>query len=424
MSDLVKDLQALLVPTPGGRPASTPKPVGARHSHLPTAELPDFDGQRGELTVRGDVPVHDWQEVLKIALPPGFDPEDYVLVGTPRVTSHTVLQGGQWENVQAWWKIAFARRDVAAADAVDEGLEQLHAELSSWKLPKGRKALEGDAPFVVNLADWQFGQLDAGGSAHTVRRLKQTLANVLERVAQLKAAKVNLGDAVVAGLGDLVEGCIGFYAMQSFGVDLDRREQINAVRRIIIKFLKALVAAGFEQITVVAVGGNHGEHRLEGKAFTTLNDNDDVAVFEQVYDAIRDTPHADRFRWLVPTDELALTVEIADRIVGFTHGHLAKVPGATPQKKLQAWWEKQAMGRTPVGDAHLLVSAHYHHFSAVELDDGRWHLQTPALCGTSEWWHGTSGQSSLPGLLTFVVEPGHERPFRHLDIVGPRPLAA
>lgn len=417
MSTLLDDLKALLEPTPGARLVPDVTPRVAR-TEAPTAELSDFDGARGAVTVRGDIPVHDWQEVLKIALPPGFDPADYVLEGTPRVTSHTVLEGGEWKNVQAWWKIAFARKDVLAAEQRDEDAERLHAELTSWKLPKGRKALTGDTPFVVNLADWQFGQLDDGGSAHTVARIKQVYAGIRDRVLQLRAMKRPLGTAVVAGLGDLVEGCQGFYAMQGFTVDADHRDQSKAVRRLIIELLKLLVELGFEEITVIAVGGNHGEMRLDGKAYTTLNDNADVGVFEAAYDAIRETPHADRFRWKLPTDDLVVSAEVGDRLLGWTHGHLAKVAGATPQKKLQTWWEKQSLSLdSAVRDVDLLTTAHYHHFSAIEYP--RVHLQTPAMCGTSKWWNGMTGQGSVPGLLTYTVTPGHSRPFTDLEIVSP-----
>jgi hypothetical protein len=59
-----------------------------------------------------------------------------------------------------------------------------------------------------------------------------------------------------------------------------------------------------------------------------------------------------------------LLAQVADRVLGWTHGHLAKVAGATPQKKLQTWWEKQSLSMdSPVRDADLLVTAHYHHFS-------------------------------------------------------------
>jgi len=417
-------LRALLEPTPGARrpPTPTARPLG---DHSPSAELDDFDGARGEITARGDVPVHDWQEVLKIALPSGFDAKDYVLVGNPRVTSHTRIdeETGAWVNVQAWWKITFARVDVLEEEARDEDGERLHDQLIKWKLPARRTALQGDHPFVINLADLQIGQLDDGGTAHTLWRLKQVFAGIRDRVEFLRSAKLPLGTAVVAGLGDLVEGCSGFYAMQAFTVDLDRRDQTKVVRRLIVELLKMLVELGFEEITVVAAPGNHGENRdKDGKANTTFNDNDDVAVFEAVYDIIRETTHADRFLWRIPTDELVVTAQVADRVLGWSHGHQPK-GGGTPQSRLLKWWTDQSFGLTSVlRDVDLLTTAHYHHFSAIEYP--RVHLQTPAMCGTSLWWKATSGQDSIPGVLTYVVTPGEERPFTHLEIITPPPLPA
>lgn len=415
MSTLLDDLKALLEPTPGARPAAA---ASRREPTAPTAELDDFDGARGGLTVRGEVPVHDWQEVLKIALPPGFDPEDYVLTGSPRVTSHTILVGDEWQNVQAWWKIGFARKDVVEEESRDLDAERLHEELTDWTLPAGREALTGDVPFVVNVADLQIGQLDDGGTAYTVQRIKECMAGIRERVAALRAMGRNLGTAVLAGLGDLVEGCTGFYAMQEFTVDLDGRDQSKVVRRLLVELLKLLVELGFEEIIVIGVGGNHGEMRVDSKAVTTFNDNTDVAVFESAYDIIRETPHADRFSWYLPTDDLVVNAQVGDRRLGWTHGHLAKVAGATPQKKLQTWWEKQCLSfDSPVRDVDLFITAHYHHFSAIEYP--RVHLQTPAVCGSSKWWYGMTGQGSVPGLLTFTVPPSHIRPFADLEIITP-----
>jgi hypothetical protein len=69
---------------------------------------------------------------------------------------------------------------------------------------------------------------------------------------------------------------------------------------------------------------------------------------------------------------------------------------------LRSWWEKQAAGRQPIGDADVLISGHYHHFRVADWGACLW-AQAPALDGGSEYWRVATGDVSQPGMLTFVM---------------------
>jgi hypothetical protein len=98
-------------------------------------------------------------------------------------------------------------------------------------------------------------------------------------------------------------------------------------------------------ITVAAIGGNHGENRKNGKAFTTLGDNDDVALVESVAEIFQANPEAyGHIRFAIPTDELSLTIEVHGQIIGITHGHLAR-SGQGVEGKLRRWIADQTLGR-------------------------------------------------------------------------------
>lgn len=417
---LLEDLDALLEPTPGTDQIESPRRAGPVHAHPAQgkAQLEDFDGQRGQFTVHGDTPVEDWKNVLEIALPPGFDADDYKLVAPPRVTSHTGYdpETNSWHNIQAWWKIQFAHVD--AEEFRDDDAERLQETLLTAERPPPRDLLTGDDYFVVNLNDWQFGQQDAGGSAHTVARLRRAFANVRGRVEALRRAGRPLGTCVVGSGGDLVEGCKGFYPMQQATVDLDRRGQGKVVRRLLVEFIELVASLGFERIVLVAVPGNHGENRDEsGKAFMGWGDNEDVAVWEAVYDIVSRTPLAERCEWRIPTDELSLTLSAGGRTLGWSHGHQTqKSTGGSPQMKTWNWLQGQAMGKTPIGDVDIFNVFHYHHFHAVE-HQGRAVFGHPAVCGSSKWWLESTGQGAAPGVLTYVVTEHSDRPFEELEIV-------
>jgi predicted phosphodiesterase len=202
-------------------------------------------------------------------------------------------------------------------------------------------------------------------------------------------------------LGDLVEGCDGHYDIQTFTVEVDRRDQVKIARRLLrdalIRWSKLV-----PEITVAAIGGNHGENRKNGKSFTTLADNDDVALVESVAEIFGANPEAyGHVKFAIPTDELSLTLEVKGKIVGITHGHLAR-GGTGPEAKLRRWIADQTLGRQAIGDCDILVSGHYHSLKMADWGGVKW-IQAPALDGGSIWWRQSTGEIADVGVLTFLV---------------------
>jgi hypothetical protein len=269
--------------------------------------------------------------------------------------------------------------------------------------PAKRPAPTGEGVFHVVLADWQTGKPDGDGIRGTVTRIQQAISDVEVRVRELRRIGRPLGTLFVEWTGDSVEGCVGFYDTQTFGVELDRRGQVKVARRLL---RDALVRWSrlFPEVVVLVVGGNHGENRLGGKAFTTFSDNDDIAVVEQVREMFAFNPEAfGHVKFVFASDHLTLTAQAGPWVVGLTHGHVARESG-TAEAKLRRWYEQQAGGKRPIGDADILVSGHYHHMRVADWGGCLW-LQAPALDGGSEWWAASKGEVSRPGVLTFASYP-------------------
>jgi hypothetical protein len=187
-------------------------------------------------------------------------------------------------------------------------------------------------------------------------------------------------------------------SMQSFSVDLDRREQARVVRRLILSAVER-VAPLAPRVVLSGVPGNHGENRnAAGKAYTTWTDNDDLACIEQVAEVL--AANDDRYGHVstVLADSLTLTLDVEGVTHAWAHGHQNRGGPA----KVEDWWTKQAMGRTGVADAQILTTAHYHHLRVSEATGRTW-LQCPAMDPGSEWWTQQTGQSSPAGMLTYVV---------------------
>lgn len=367
------------------------------------------------------------EQIYSPPLPHGLD-EDEALRATLEVLAAMVPEGyvarlaevrldnGAWhrtpeqakEGGAAWtaptrryrWVVEPVR--VNAGADLDE-LRELRSRILDLKPLSGLKTVpNGASTFVVALSDWQMGKGENGGSAGTVARIQTAIDAAVRRLTELDARGTAIERVALVGLGDLVEGCSGFYPMQEFQTDLTRREQVNITRRLILRTIRAFAETGLP-ITVAGVGGNHGENRKDGKAYTTFGDNDDVSVFEQVQDVISsaDTGQFGAVEFVLPRDELSLCLEVSGTRVGIVHGHQFG-GGATPGAKALAWWKSQSLGEQSVGAAQILLSGHLHHFDLNPFGN-RTHFQAPAIDGGSQWFTERSGIVSPPGLLTMLI---------------------
>jgi hypothetical protein len=297
-----------------------------------------------------------------------------------------------------YYKANLERIDPVRESRVAELIEEIRSHSPS---PHPPRVADGDA-FVVAVADSQMGKSDGDGAAGTVARFLRSVEHVVTRVEQLRSIGRGLSTLYVLGMGDLIENCSEHYAQQAFRTELDLREQVNVMRRLMLKAIERW-APLFGRVVVAAVGGNHGENRRDGKSFTTFADNHDLAIFDALSDVLSMNPEAyGHVSFLIPKDDPSLTLDIGGTVVGITHGHVFGRGGGPVAKKASDWWMKQAHGEQPVGSAKILVSAHYHHLIVSE-QGSKTHIQCPALEGGSDWWRYQSGQASRPGMLTLRI---------------------
>lgn len=364
-----------------------------------------WDGARGEVTTDPSFdPNADWDDLLSAR---GLDPEVYEIVGD------TI----RWTSFDGW------KRDAPGEEAYSTICYSFKAEIrkktstvekqaipedvyqSILKAKKPSKAAPtGDNHFVVALSDWQTGNRDGGGLELQAEKIAELVHSIPARINTLRGGGTSIGHVVIAGLGDLVEGTCGHYPGQQYRIEADRREQIKLVRRGIRDIIQA-VSPIVEKVTVIAIGGNHGENRgLSGKAFTTTGDNDDVAIFEQLAESFAmNTEVYGNVGFKLPLEKLTLSINLSGKVVAFTHGHLSK-PGANAGQAVWNWWKDQTMGRAHEGvaDADILVTGHYHHLNVKE-QEGRAVLICPSLTAVGEYFQDTYGVKTRAGTLNFTV---------------------
>lgn len=333
---------------------------------------------------------NDWTQVLAQLLPEGFDVEEFEIDENKIEVRAWDANVGDGETKRLYYFKAKLKRK---SFGLDVDLEDLIA--AAKKMKKQNFADPGsDRTYCLQITDLQAGQADGDGVAGMVKRALEIPELVSADLKMLRRAGKPVSKIFVAITGDLVEGISGWYEMQAFSVELDRREQVKTVRRLLTEILLGIAKHGIP-VHVATVPGNHGENRQNGKAFTSLADNDDVAVVEQISEAFSfgDLDHV-TFAF-PPKDRLSLTVEINGHIVGLTHGHVARSSG-TPAAKLLNWFKSMSASRDPIGDSDLLVTGHYHHLIFQQLIGDTWLLQGGALCDASSWFSQTAGLVSDP----------------------------
>jgi len=347
----------------------------------------------------------DWQEQLESYF--GVDAGNYrVVENTAEIRFWDVNAGmGQIERLY-YFKAKIVSDKVYMPDEDFKKLLQLASKKKP--LPK-QKVTKNTKTFTIALADFQIGK---GGTEESIERFMSYIPKIKKQVKELQKHET-IDQVLFAGLGDLVEGCSGHYAMQEFQTELDDRQQQKVARRMIYTLIKEIMPL-FKRGLVAFAGGNHGEKRQNGKAYTTFGDNKDVMLAEELQEIFKEAPaYKDILDFIIPESELSLTFEISGVVTTILHGHQMR-SGTNSQAKARKWLSDQAFSRNSIADSDILLHGHYHYFSAYESSD-RLIVQAPTLDSGSEWFENTKGDKSRAGMLTLVI--GGEEKWDYIKVI-------
>ena len=339
---------------------------------------------------------HRWDKYLEEL---GFNPDEFEIIEPFEIRS--------WDSNTENGKDTFYyyKAKIVSKYAVNDRDFDFKALLSEIKKSKPKaQTIKGKSSMIVCLSDWQMGKRDGAGTKGIVARIEQMIPDVTARIKELRKSGVDLAHLYVVGLGDIVEGCEGFYPMQEHSVEYDLRRQKMIARRLLVKSLKEW-APLFKNVVVACVPGNHGENRKNGKAFTTFGDNFDVAIFDEAAEIFQENPAYKHVKFVIPENDLWLTLDVSGTIIGLAHGHQFRTGGRYSHQKAVAWLSGQAFGMTEMGDADILISGHFHHLFVVN-EGKRTLMQCPSVDGGSEWYENMTCKSSYAGTLTFSITPG------------------
>ncbi len=393
-------------PQPPVHKAVEPAPVVEK---LPPGWEPfaEYAGAIGKAGVRLPRPYSTERDLL---IASGFDPDEWQIAGS--------INTRKWMRYDGEW-LYYYKFDVKAGESpqiieqhIDELVGQIRKKIESPAFIK-----PGTDAWGYIASDWQTGKREGNdGTPQTIERVLTSIEMAVERVKNLRRQGFKMPTLLFAGTGDLGEGTCGFYPGQQFLIDRNRRDQGRINRELITKALDELTPL-FDKTVVAAVGGNHGENRSpEGQRLTSDGDNDDCAYFDAVREAFDRSGRTD-IEWKIMEDELSMALDIGGVFTGLTHGHLFG-KGATAQQKALEWWKGQDFGFQPIRGTRILISSHFHHFSAV-THGSRTHLQTSAMDPGSKWVRQSWGDDTPPGVLTLRFDGESVLGWEDLSILHP-----
>lgn len=259
---------------------------------------------------------------------------------------------------------------------------------------------DGGEVFLVAIGDTQFGKVDGDGIEGTIKRVLESTQRAVDRVNDLYDQGHRPEAVYITWLGDCIEGFVSQGGGNSWRTPTTLTEQVRVVRRLMLEQVN-MFRRGAQRVILASVPGNHDEAVRFGKQTTRYDDSWAVEAAVAVSDAMEVNPEAyGHCSVVVPgRDELTLTLDMAGTIVGLAHGHQIKAG------KGEEWWAGQAHGMQPIGEATLLLTAHFHHLALRQQGPKTW-LQVPAMEHSSVWWRHRTGQVAPSGIVTALVGGG------------------
>ena len=328
----------------------------------------------------------------------------------PNVWRVTGVRRSMWQRHDGEW-LESARVNIVPAERVrssadDSDLQALIDHVERWRPHARIKAHTGNLSAVYAIGDTQWGKDAGDGTEGTVRRVLTGLEESVQRHKDLIRIGRPVGTVVLPQMGDCIEGSVSQNGKVLGRSDLSVTQQVRVGRRMLLAWIKAF-APLTENLIVPVVPGNHDESQryVIGDAI----DSWQIEVVSAVQDACAENPALAHVQFRYPeSDHQTLALNVSGQILGLAHGHQSR--------DAIKWWQGQATGRTPVGDADVLLTAHYHHYKVSQVGPRLW-VQIPAMDGGSPWFRDRAGLESPTGIVSFVMGEGYD-PRRDLSVLA------
>ncbi|UDL16825.1 Mre11 double-strand break endo/exonuclease [Arthrobacter phage Atuin] len=253
---------------------------------------------------------------------------------------------------------------------------------------------------VVPFSDLQAGKVGSRGDSQSL------IERVMEKKWKLEEyiKQQNCSEAVFLDGGDVVESFENT-AQQGFTNDLSIMQQLDLAGTLEQEFI-SLLARTHDKVTVGGVPSNHGAWRKGKDVLGRPSDDWGLFLLKQIQKAYKLAPEAyGHVEFLYPGEwEKGLSIPVQGLDIGLVHGEDSSLA------QMENWWAKQVHGNSPIANADILITAHYHTLGlkpsgrSQKTGKQKYWIATPTLDNGSDWWANKTGSDSDPGLMAFVVD--------------------
>ena len=349
----------------------------------------EFDGTQGEATTPGYL--SEPQNFDEFLIDAGFDPAGIEVIPP--------LRTSRWQRYDGEWLTSY--RFHLRKKSADIDLPVLMSQ--AFKKARVKPITKhSDKALVVLWSDLQVGKVDYRGNSDTlVERVALMQQRLVALVKEHKPAKILFCDT-----GDVVENFSNKASMaQLQSNDLSIMDQVDLAATFAWETLKQLYAL-VPDVTYLSIGSNHCQWRVNGQTVGKPTEDWGIFIGRQLAKLADASNMGIKFVEPQPHDE-SLAFDVFDdgfHILGLVHGHQVSRP-----ESMGDWWRKQAFGKQPVAAATVLAHGHFHHLSIKELGsndrgNSRFIVMASTLDNGSGWYRLNSGEDSVPGLVTFILE--------------------
>jgi predicted phosphodiesterase len=299
-------------------------------------------------------------------------------------------QQGDDATTRPVWRYRFVVEPAPKLVDIDELLK-------AARPPRKPKPAEAAATYLYLTADLQLGKPDGDGTSGTVDRFYRSLDQAVDRYKLLRK-QGHAGPVALVFAGDCIEGTQSQGGRLVSRLDLTLTEQVRVFRRLALAEIQAF-ADLVDDVTVIAVPGNHGEAMRVGDIMASRYDDSwDVEGIVQVADVMEAKGHTG-IKWMFPgIDQLHVCADISGSRIGVLHGHQTR-------GKLDTWLASKALNRDAIGTCDIVLSGHYHSLRIEHLGPVT-HMRTGTLDGGSTWWEHRGGLTSPPAAISFTTTAG------------------
>lgn len=313
-----------------------------------------------------------------------------------RLKKQWQLNTGEWRRSYEFVPVETEEKTIEFKSLIDH-LEKAEERFDSSvdftpMIPKKRYC-------VVQFADLQTGKVDSRGDSEAlVERVAKFKEKMKDYITDSHASWGVFGD-----LGDVIENYDNT-GSQAFTNDLSLMEQIE-LATLLEQDLIFTMSDLLEHVDVAGVPSNHGAWRRGKDYLGRPGDDWGLFILKQIErvagmsDSLKN-----KLTFHYPgIHEKSLSLDLGSEVIGMTHGDECS------QDQTPVWWAKQVHGGSPLSDATMLLTGHYHNFrlsNSGRKADGKmkWWLSGNSMDNGSAWWANKSGHDSSPGVTVFLVD--------------------